>query len=95
VAAILVIPLIAGGKLVHVDRVIAPYETARPATCLIDIADPNRSRWAPAWLDLVLYSLVCSTPDDDIAILAGRADSGADGSRRMTTVGGLKLRSCK
>jgi len=36
------------GILQHLDRVIAADETARPATCLLGIADPNRSRWALA-----------------------------------------------
>lgn len=36
------------GILQHLDRVIAEDESARPATCLLAIADPNRSRWALA-----------------------------------------------
>ena len=36
------------GILQHLDRVIAQDESARPATCLLAIADPNRGRWALA-----------------------------------------------
>jgi len=36
------------GILQHLDRVIAEDESARPATCLLAIADPNRARWALA-----------------------------------------------
>lgn len=33
------------GILRHLDTLIARDESARPATCLLAVADPNRSRW--------------------------------------------------
>ncbi|GAA2008625.1 SpoIIE family protein phosphatase [Catenulispora subtropica] len=33
------------GILRHLDTVISQDETARPATCLLAVADPNRRRW--------------------------------------------------
>jgi serine phosphatase RsbU (regulator of sigma subunit) len=36
------------GILSHLDTVIAENESARPATCLLAIADPNRERWTLA-----------------------------------------------
>ena len=36
------------GILAHLDTVIAQSESARPATCLLAVADPNRERWTLA-----------------------------------------------
>ena len=36
------------GILAHLDTVIAQNESARPATCLLAVADPNRGRWTLA-----------------------------------------------
>lgn len=36
------------GILAHLDTVIAENESARPATCLLALADPNRGRWTLA-----------------------------------------------
>ena len=36
------------GILQHLDTVIAQSESARPATCLLAVADPNRGRWTLA-----------------------------------------------
>jgi GAF domain-containing protein len=36
------------GILAHLDTVIAASESARPATCLLAVADPNRGRWTLA-----------------------------------------------
>jgi len=36
------------GILAHLDTVIAENESARPATCLLAVADPNRGRWTLA-----------------------------------------------
>jgi GAF domain-containing protein len=36
------------GILAHLDTVIAGNESARPATCLLAVADPNRGRWTLA-----------------------------------------------
>jgi serine phosphatase RsbU (regulator of sigma subunit) len=36
------------GILAHLDTVIAENESARPATCLLAVADPNRERWTLA-----------------------------------------------
>jgi serine phosphatase RsbU (regulator of sigma subunit) len=36
------------GILAHLDTVIATSESARPATCLLAVADPNRGRWTLA-----------------------------------------------
>jgi serine phosphatase RsbU (regulator of sigma subunit) len=36
------------GILAHLDAVIAEKESARPATCLLAVADPNRGRWTLA-----------------------------------------------
>jgi len=36
------------GILAHLDTVIAEQESARPATCLLAVADPNRGRWTLA-----------------------------------------------
>lgn len=36
------------GILAHLDTVIARDESARPATCLLAVADPNRARWTLA-----------------------------------------------
>ena len=36
------------GILSHLDAVIAANESARPATCLLAVADPNRGRWTLA-----------------------------------------------
>ncbi len=36
------------GILAHLDTVIAASESARPATCLLAVADPNRERWTLA-----------------------------------------------
>lgn len=36
------------GILAHLDSVIAQDESARPATCLLAVADPNRGRWTLA-----------------------------------------------
>jgi len=36
------------GILAHLDNVIAQSETARPATCLLAVADPNRGHWTLA-----------------------------------------------
>lgn len=36
------------GILAHLDTVIAQKESARPATCLLAVADPNRGRWTLA-----------------------------------------------
>ena len=36
------------GILAHLDAVIAENESARPATCLLAVADPNRGRWTLA-----------------------------------------------
>ena len=33
------------GILRHLDTLISKDETARPATCLLGVADPNRGRW--------------------------------------------------
>ena len=36
------------GILAHLDTVIAQDDAARPATCLLAVADPNRGRWTLA-----------------------------------------------
>lgn len=36
------------GILAHLDTVIAQNESARPTTCLLAVADPNRGRWTLA-----------------------------------------------
>lgn len=36
------------GILAHLDAAIAENEAARPATCLLAVADPNRGRWTLA-----------------------------------------------